>query len=92
MGDDHRMTKNKLQAEIRERIRDDFNHRLTSNIDETVLEIKAMVEAANLMHPRCKPMTCEYYEAKSFSKRRRTVYVHGLFAMSFLEVKGGDRG
>lgn len=93
MTNDHRSTKNKLEEQVRKRVRDTFNKALITDIKEVCRHLDSIIESENANHKRCKPLEGVFWERLRLDGYSNdTYYVHGLFNLVFYQVKEVNRG
>lgn len=89
---DHRVSKNKLEDEVRKYIREKYDHTLTGSRNEAISLIRNVVEVCNGKFPRCKALTHYFQDKRDIPGSNAYVGIPGLMTVNFYEVKEVSNG
>lgn len=92
MTDDHRLPKNKLHEEIRNRVRAKFNQTLATDKEEVCQYMQSIIEGCNMIFRRSEPAKGYFTKRDHFPNSSDCYYVDGLFQLVFYKVKEVDHG
>jgi len=88
MQDDHRTASNRLREDFRREVRDKFNQTITSDPKNTLSKLSDLESEFNAKFPRCTALKGEFYAyAGKFRGSNDFYSIHGLFHLTFFEVK-----
>lgn len=84
---DHRVTKNQLEKELKKHLITTYNHTLTEDLKQTAAYILDDANRANKKFPRCKPLHAWFQQKRDFPGSSDEIHIAGLLCINFYEVQ-----